>query len=86
MKEFDEVKTAALEYRERFHPHCEESYVDINSCVDMEDLRRVAIKYKGYIADDATVLRKEYADYLDAVGLSVNVVLLNPLKHKVTLL
>ena len=69
--EFEEIKAAAERVRRRFFPDCWQSKRDIDACEDLDDMRRVVIKYRQSIcsAQCANLIAFKYSDMLDAVGL-----------------
>jgi hypothetical protein len=68
---FEEIKAAAWRVRRRFFSDCWQSELDIGACEDLDDMRRVVIKYRQSICSIpcASFIVSEYPDMLDAVGL-----------------
>ena len=69
--EFEEIKDAAEHVRRRCFSDCWQSKCDIDACEDLDDIRRVVIKYRQSICSEksASLIVSEYSDMLDAVGL-----------------
>lgn len=70
-QEFEEIKDAAEHVRRRCFSDCWQSKRDIAACDDLDDIRRVVIKYRQSICSVqcANLIVSEYSDMLDAVGL-----------------
>ena len=68
---FEDVRYAALGFREEFYPECEESYDDIIGADSIEAMRRVAIKYRSQIVNHTNDVRRCYNEELDVLGLFI---------------
>ena len=68
---FEDVRYAALCFREEFYPECEESYDDIIGADSIEAMRRVAIKYRSQIVNHTNYVRRYYNEELDVLGLFI---------------
>lgn len=71
MKTLEDVRHAALVFREAFYPECEKSYDDIIKADSIKAMRRVAIKYRCQIVEHTDDVRRYYNEELDALGLFI---------------